>query len=68
MLTGIELDDDTLASRKMVDEVSIMIKEGMLDKIDKSRISCGLDKPLTIGIIHIIKGITTIAEVTIQAC
>jgi flagellar biosynthesis/type III secretory pathway M-ring protein FliF/YscJ len=27
VLTGIELDDDTLQSRKMVDEVSIMIKE-----------------------------------------
>jgi flagellar biosynthesis/type III secretory pathway M-ring protein FliF/YscJ len=27
VLTGIELDDDTLASRKMVDEVSTMIKE-----------------------------------------
>lgn len=27
VLTGIELDDDTLASRKMVDEVSNMIKE-----------------------------------------
>jgi hypothetical protein len=27
VLTGIELDDATLASRKMVDEVSIMIKE-----------------------------------------
>ncbi len=27
VLTGIELDDETLASRKMVDEVSIMIKE-----------------------------------------
>ena len=27
VLTGIELDDETLASRKMVDEVSVMIKE-----------------------------------------
>jgi flagellar M-ring protein FliF len=27
VLTGIELDDDTLASRKMVDEVSTMIKD-----------------------------------------
>lgn len=27
VLTGIELDDDTLQSRKMVDEVSVMIKE-----------------------------------------
>ena len=27
VLTGIELDDETLQSRKMVDEVSIMIKE-----------------------------------------
>ena len=27
VLTGIELDDETLASRKIVDEVSIMIKE-----------------------------------------
>ena len=27
VLTGIELDDETLASRKMVDEVSTMIKE-----------------------------------------
>ncbi len=27
VLTGIELDDETLQSRKMVDEVSMMIKE-----------------------------------------
>jgi len=27
VLTGIELDDETLQSRKMVDEVSTMIKE-----------------------------------------